>query len=85
MIFLHFFISKERANVSRYIFRHMVKELRESQDNNRCWVPYGRLISKILRQRGILKAMKDINFFTDEQLGTETSKVIKQSLMQCPL
>jgi len=34
-IFLHFFITKEIANVPRYIFRHMIKELRESQDNNR--------------------------------------------------
>ena len=32
-IFLHFVITKERANVPRYIFRHMIKELRESQDN----------------------------------------------------
>jgi len=75
-IFLHFFITKERANAPRYIFTHMIKELRESQDNNRCWVPYGRLISDILHQGGNLKAMKDINFFTDEQLATETGKVI---------
>jgi len=54
----------------------MIKELRESQDNNRCWVPYGRPISEILHQGGILKAMNDINFFTNEQLGTETGKVI---------
>jgi len=65
-IFLHFFITKERANVPKYIFRHMIKELRESQDNNRCRVPYGRLISEILHQGGILNAMKDINFFIDE-------------------
>jgi len=75
-IFLHFFITKERANMPRYIFRHMLKELRESQDNNKCWVPYGRLVSEILHQGGILNAMKDINFFTDEQLGTETGKII---------
>ena len=75
-IFLHYIITKERANMPRYIFRHMIKELRESQDNNRCWVPYGRPISEILHQGGILKAMNDINFFTTEQLGTETGKII---------
>jgi len=30
MIFLHFFIKKEKANVSKYIFKHMIKTLRES-------------------------------------------------------
>lgn len=28
-IFLHFFIIKEKANVPKYIFKHMIKELRE--------------------------------------------------------
>jgi len=35
MIFLHFFIKKEKANVPKYIFKHMMKELKESQDNKR--------------------------------------------------
>jgi len=34
-IFLHFFITKEKANVPKYIFKHMIKELRESQENKR--------------------------------------------------
>jgi hypothetical protein len=68
MIFLHFFIMKEKANVPKYIFKHMIKELREIQEIKRCWVPYGRLISEILRQGGILKAISNVNFFTDEQL-----------------
>jgi len=29
-IFLHYFITKEKANVPRYIFKHMIKELMES-------------------------------------------------------
>ncbi|RHN45365.1 hypothetical protein MtrunA17_Chr7g0229991 [Medicago truncatula] len=63
-IFLHLFI------------RHMIQQLRESQEKNRCWVPYGRLISEILYQGGILKAFSNVNFFTDEQLGTVTGKII---------
>jgi hypothetical protein len=75
-VFLHYFITKESSNVPKYIFKHMIKELRESQDNKRCWIPYGRLISEILYQRGILKVLTDLNIFTDDQLGTETGKVI---------
>ncbi|RHN45306.1 hypothetical protein MtrunA17_Chr7g0229161 [Medicago truncatula] len=76
-IFIHFFITKEKANVPRYIFKHMIKERRESQDNNSCWVPYRRLISdQILHQGWIMKALKNINFFTDDQLDTKTEKVI---------
>jgi len=32
-VFLHYFITKEKANVPKYIFKHMIKELRESQEN----------------------------------------------------
>jgi len=34
-VFLHFFIKKKIANVPKYIFKHMIKTLRESQLNNR--------------------------------------------------
>jgi len=63
---LHFFIKKEIENVPKYIFKHMIKTLRESQLINRVWVPYGRLISEILHQRGILKALDDTKVFTDQ-------------------
>jgi hypothetical protein len=43
-VFLHFFMTKEKANMPKYIFRHMIKTLRESQAFKRCWIPYGRLI-----------------------------------------
>jgi hypothetical protein len=75
-VFLHYFIMKESANVPKYIFKHMIKELRESQDNRSCWIPFGRLISEILHQGGILKVLKELNIFTNDQLGTETGKVI---------
>ncbi|RHN60178.1 hypothetical protein MtrunA17_Chr4g0022701 [Medicago truncatula] len=82
IIFLHFFITKEKANVPKYIFKHMIKELRESQHNKRCWVPYGRLILEILHQGGILKALSKVNFFSDEQLGTETGKIINERTLR---
>jgi len=75
-VFLHFFLSREKANVPKYIFRHMIKNLKDSQTINRNCIPYGRLISEILHQGGILKALKKVNYFTDAQLGTVTGKII---------
>ena len=65
----------------KYIFKHMIKTLRESQLNNRVWVPYGRLISEILHQEGIMKAVDDTKVFTDQQLVTVTGKIINGSTL----
>jgi len=81
-VFLHFFIRKEKANVPKYIFKHMIKALRESQIIKRTWVPYSRLISEILHQGGFLKALSDIRGFTDQQLGTMTEKIINGSTLR---
>jgi len=43
-VFLHFFLTKERDNVPKYIFRHMIKNLKDSQTIRRNCIPYGRLI-----------------------------------------
>jgi len=75
-VFLHFFMTKEKSNVPNYIFRHMIKTLRESQTIKRSWIPYGKLISEILHQGGILNTLKEVNIITDAQLGTVTGKVI---------
>ena len=80
-VFLYFFIKKEIENVPKYIFKHMNKTQRESQLNNRVWVPYGRLISKILHQGGILKALDETKVFTDQQLGIVTGKIINGSTL----
>jgi len=80
-VFLHFFINKEKENMLKYIFKHMVKTLRESQLNNRTWIPYGRFISEILYQGGILKALKHTKVFTDQELGTVTFKIINGSTL----
>jgi len=67
--------------VPKYIFKHMIKTRRESQLNNRVWVPYGRIISEILHQGGILKALDETKVFTDQQLGTVTGKIINGSTL----
>jgi len=47
-VFLHFLFKKEKANVPKYIFKHMIMTLKESQLIKRASIPYGRLISEIL-------------------------------------
>jgi len=75
-VFLHFFITQEKANVPKYIFNHMIWALKESQNSNRSWIPYGRLLFEIFHQGGILKAVKQSKIITDAQLGTMTGKII---------
>jgi len=81
-VFLHFFMTKEKSNVPKCIFKHMIKTLRESQTIKRSWIPYGRLISEILHQRGILNTLKEVNIFTDAQLGTVTGKIINDGTLK---
>jgi len=81
-VFLHFFLTNQKANVHKYIFRHMIKNLKESQTIKRNWIPYGRLISEILHRGGILKALKEVNYFTDAQLSTVTRKIINRSTLK---
>jgi len=71
-VFLHFFLKKEKANVPKYLFKHLIKTLKESQLNNRTWVPYGRLISGIFNQRGLVRGLSETRGFTDSMLGTVT-------------
>jgi len=60
----------------KYIFKHMIKILKESQLNNRTWIPYGRLISEIFNQGGLLRGLSETRGFTDDMLGTVTGKII---------
>jgi len=54
----------------------MIKTLKESQLNNRAWIPYGRLISEIFNQGGLLRGLSETRGFTDDMLGTVTGKII---------
>ena len=58
---------------------HMLSALKESQNTNRSWIPYGRLLSEIFHQGGILKAIKLSKVVNDDQLGTVTGKIINAS------
>jgi len=80
-VFLHFFIKKDKANVPKYIFKHMIKTLKESQLINRAWIPYGRLISEILNQGGFSKGLSETRGFTDDMMGIVTGKIINGSTL----
>jgi len=78
-VLLHFLITQVKANMPKYIFNHMMWALKESQNNNRKWIPYGRLLSEIFHQGGILKLLKQSKVVNDDQLGTVTGKIINAS------
>ena len=75
-VFLHFFLTKERTNVPKYIFKHLIKSLEDSQTIKKNFVPYGRLLSEIFHQSGVLDALKSVNCYTDAQLSTVTGRII---------
>jgi len=39
-VFLHFFLTRERANVPKYIFKHLIKNLEDNQPIRKNFVPY---------------------------------------------
>ena len=81
-VFLHFFLKKEKANVPKYLFKHLIKTLKESQLNNRTWVPYRRLISEIFNQGGLLRGLSETRGFTNNMLGTVANmKLIKPDVV----
>ena len=43
---------------------------------HRVWVPYGRLLSEIFHQGGIIEALSQTRFYTDQMLDTVVGKVI---------
>ena len=75
-VFIHHIIHGEKVNLPRYIFKYMVKELWKSQNEDRIWVPYGRLLSEIFHQGGIIEALSQTQFYTDQMLDTVVGKVI---------
>jgi len=54
----------------------MLWALRNSQEKNRAFIPYGRLLSEMFYQGGMLKAIKMSKAVNDDQLGTVVRKYI---------
>jgi len=81
-VFLHFLITFEKVNLPRYIFHHMLWALKESQDKQRAYIPYGRMLSEIFYQGRILEALKMSKVVTDKMLGTVVGKYINGSTLK---
>ena len=81
-MFLHFLITFEKVNLPRYIFHHMLWALKESQDKQRAYIPYGRMLSEIFYQGRILEALKMSKVVTDKMLGTVVGKYINGSTLK---
>jgi len=81
-VFLHFLVTFEKVNLPRYIFHHMFWELKESQENNRSFIPYGRLLSEIFHQGGILEAIKLSKAVNDDELGTVVGMYINANTLK---
>jgi hypothetical protein len=75
-VFLYFLVNFEKVNLPRYIFHHMVWALKESQEKNRRFIGYGRLLSEIFYQGGLLSALKNSGVVSDEYLGIVVGKYI---------
>jgi len=80
-VFLHYLISYEKVNLPRYIFHHMLWALGQSQQKNITFVPYGRFLSEIFHQGGMLEVLKMSKGVNDNQLGTMVGKYINGSTL----
>jgi len=81
-VFLHFLVTFDKVNLPRYIFHHMLSTLKESQEMNRSFIPYGRLLSEIFHEGVILAAIKLSKTLNDDQLGTVCGKYINGSTLK---
>ena len=81
-MFLHLFVMFEKVNLPRYIFHHMLWALRESQEKDKRFIPYGRLLSEIFYQGKILNAIEVFGTVSDDQLGTVVGKYINAGALK---
>ena len=75
-VVFHHIYNDITLNLPRYIFKHMVKELWKSQNEDRVWVSYGSVLLEIFHQGGIIEALSQTRFYTDQMLDTVVGKVI---------
>jgi len=54
----------------------MIWAIKENQEEDRKHIPYGRLLSEIFYQGGLLNVLRQISVVSDEHLGTITGKFI---------
>jgi hypothetical protein len=70
------------VNVPKYMFKYLIECLKKSQLQDRTWVPYGRLLSEIFYQGGVLDKLSSVEAFTDKLLDTKTGKFINAQTLK---
>jgi len=80
-LFLHFLIHKYKIDFPRYMFNYLCWSIKESINKKWKQIPYGRLLSEIFHQGGLLKKIRDTGVASDKELGTCTRRVLNGSLL----
>jgi len=75
-VFLYFLVTFEKVNLPRYMFHHMIWALKESEEDDKKHIPYGRLLSEIFYQGGLLNVLRQTGVESDEHLRTVTGMFI---------
>jgi hypothetical protein len=64
------------------MFKYLIECLKQSQLSDKPWVPYGRLLSEIFYQGGVLDRLSSTQAFTDELLDSKTGKFINAQTLR---
>jgi len=73
---LYFLAGFQPINLPRYIMHHLCWAIKEASKGKRKQVPYGRLLSEIFCQGGVLKTLDTFNLVLDRVLGITTGRMI---------
>lgn len=80
-LFLHFLIHNYKIDFPKYMFNYLCWSIKESINKKRKQIPYGRLLSEIFHQGGLLKKIRDTGVAFDKELGTCTGRVLYGSML----
>jgi hypothetical protein len=64
------------------MFKYLIECLKQSQLQNRTWVPYGRLLSEIFYQGGFLECLSIAGAYSDELLDAKTRRFINAQTLK---
>jgi len=79
---LYFLAAYQGINLPRYLMHHLCWAIKEEIKGKRKQVPFGRLLSEIFSQGGLLEALRKSNLASDRVLGTTTGKIINGKTLQ---
>ncbi|RHN51428.1 hypothetical protein MtrunA17_Chr6g0468441 [Medicago truncatula] len=72
----------KKVNIPKYILHHMCWALKESQNNLRRQIPFGRVLSEIFVKGKLLEHLRNSEVSSDDELGTVVGKIINGKTLQ---